>query len=140
MRLLVSVPNQPSILVYADQAGSLDYVTEQIEVQTGIPRSDFRLRHNHRYLVSPIPSLPDLSQLHLSFVLAGGGYYHPEDFKLTENEMHRLICRKCYCRNPYDRKTCRKCGHPDLRSGKREYRNVPRANNPARKPLCTRNP
>lgn len=116
MRILLLAPGCATICVEWTAEGQLE---TEVESRLGIPVGQFQLQWQGRSLRNS-SLLCDLSQVRVQLSLPGG-YYSPEDNALSAKELHKLICRRCYCRNSYDRRTCRKCGHPDLRSRKTDY-------------------
>lgn len=126
MRILLLAPGCTGICV--------EWTTGQLETEVesrlGIPVGQFQLQWQGRPLRDP-SLLCDLSQVRVQFSLLGG-YYSPEDAALSGKDLHKLICRKCYCRNSYDRRTCHKCGHPDLRSRKAVLNHRKKVSNPNR--------
>lgn len=130
MRIVLVAPDRHSVGV--DGEWTTERLKHEVEQRMGLPEEGFQLQWKGRILRDPL-ELSDLSQVHVQLCLPGG-IYSPEDIALSGREMHQLICRRCYCRNNYDRRSCRKCGHPDLRSRKVNYRQT-KVSNPNRPQL-----
>ena len=132
MRIVLVAPDSHSVSI--DGEWTTEGLKQEVEQRLGLPAGVFWLQWKGRVLRNPL-QLSDLSQVQVQLSLPGG-YYSKEDIALSEQEMHQLICRRCYCRNSYDRRSCRKCGHPDLRSRKitRRQTKVSNPNRPHHKP------
>jgi ribosomal protein L40E len=127
MRIVLVAPNCHSATVEGNWTA--ETLKQEVTFQFGLPVGAFWLQWGGRVLRDQ--QLSDLSQVHVCLSLPGG-VYDPSDYALSRREMHQLICRRCYCRNDYSRRTCHKCGHPDLRGRKESYRSI-KVSNPNRK-------
>lgn len=127
MRIVLVVPNCHSTTVEGDW--TTESLKQEVTFQFGLPVKAFWLQWRGRIL-REVHELSDLSEVHVCLSLPGGIYDH-NDYALARRELHQLICRRCYCRNDYNRRTCHKCGHPDLRSRKESYRTL-KISNPNR--------
>ena len=128
MRVVLVVPGRT---VGVEAGGDYRQLCERVWEETGI--AEFRLWAGSRCVQSDLDMarISDFGRIHMSLPLPGG-VYSPEDLVLSGESLHHLVCRRCYSRNNFSRKTCHKCGHPDLRSGKKRLRDVVRIDNPAR--------
>jgi len=128
MRILLQAPG--CVTVSVEGCWAAGQLEAEVERRLGIPEGKFQLQWKGKELRDP-QFLSDLSEVRVHLKLPGGIYY-PEDNDLSMKELHQLICRRCYCRNSYDRRSCRKCGHPDLRSRKNGLYPRNRDSNPNR--------